>query len=83
MEEIFNDYDRLADKMRDGIRDASKKYKDNKRLIALKDKFVDMNNVSNWIAEVVFDNPLADLYVDKVNTTLKARRAKKNDDIVI
>lgn len=67
--------------MLEKLHNASNDYKEDERLIALKDKFVDMNNVSNWVIETVYANPNADMYKYFVHKSQKYRRFKrqKND----
>lgn len=59
------------------LRAASNDYKEDERVVDLKDKFVECNNVSNWLAETVFQNPNASLYNYVVQKSNEYNRGKR------
>lgn len=75
--DTFEEYDSLRDKMIVELRGASNLYKNDERFVALKDKFVDLNNVANWVSETSFGNPIANLYNLVMDKTLECRRTKR------
>lgn len=74
---VHSKYMTLRDKLTSELLGANKLYKNDERFEAIKDKFVDMNNVANWVWETSFDNPNANLYQLVMEKIVESRRAKR------
>lgn len=77
LKSTLEDYDALCEKLIGKFGTAINEYKEDERLLTLKDKFVELNNVSNWTAETLFDNPNARLYRYIVQKSKENKRAKR------
>ncbi|KAK1396712.1 hypothetical protein POM88_006575 [Heracleum sosnowskyi] len=54
LEESLSTYEKWSDKFVDLVKDLSTEFKEEERVVALKEKFVDLNNAANWVAETIF-----------------------------
>lgn len=81
LEATFENFDSLRDQMTAELRNASIHYKHDEHVVAVKDKFVQLNNVANWIAETTFDNPNAELYRYFVQKSSESRRGKRSKTV--
>lgn len=81
LEETFQQYDSICDKIIEELHAVSSDHKEDERLGALKDKFVDINNLSNWMIETVYDNPNASMYqyAAQKNEEQRCVKRQKND----
>ncbi|KAK1393971.1 hypothetical protein POM88_013027 [Heracleum sosnowskyi] len=77
LEESLSTYEKWSDKFVDLIQDLSTEFKEEERVVALKEKFVDMNNAANWVAETVFKNSIGSMYVERLNAATLERRQKR------
>lgn len=79
LQTTFEEYDAVCEKLIREFGTARNEYREDDRLLSLKDKFVQLNNVSNWTAEMLFDNPNARVYkfiVKKIQENNRLKRQK-------
>ncbi|KAK1402274.1 hypothetical protein POM88_001879 [Heracleum sosnowskyi] len=78
LEESLNTFEKWSDNFIELLKELSSKFKEEECVVALKDKFVDLNNAANWVAETVFDNTIGSMYVERLNAASRERRRKDN-----
>ncbi|KAK1369166.1 hypothetical protein POM88_035258 [Heracleum sosnowskyi] len=78
LEESLTTFEKWSDNFIELLKELSSKLKEEECVVALKDKFVDLNNAVNWVAETVFDNPIGSMYVERLNAASRERRQKDN-----
>ncbi|KAK1399085.1 hypothetical protein POM88_008948 [Heracleum sosnowskyi] len=78
LEESLNTFEKWSDNFIERLKELSSKFKEEECVVALKDKFVDLNNAANWVAETVFDNTIGSMYVERLNAVSRERRRKDN-----
>ncbi|KAK1360639.1 hypothetical protein POM88_045113 [Heracleum sosnowskyi] len=74
LEESLSTFEKWSDNFVDLIKYLSTEFKEEERVVTLKDKFVDLNNAANWVAETVSKNPIGSMYVERLNAATLERR---------
>lgn len=62
----MSSFEKCSDNVLGLMRELSTEFREEEHVVALKDKFVDLNNAANWVAETIFKNTIGSMYVENI-----------------